>query len=88
MLLSRRMIQDAKNHKLETLVRHLDIQAEGTFHRALYDAEMAGKIWLAMLDRICARTELGSIPFDLTNKLCKANKTAVNSLLRSCTLSR
>ena len=88
MLLSRRMIQDAKNHKLETLVRHLDIQVDGTFHRALYDAEMAGKIWLAMLDRIRARTELASIPFDLANKLCKANKTAVNSLLRSCALSR
>lgn len=88
MLLSRRMLQDAKNHKLETLVRHLDIQAEGAFHRALYDAEMAGKIWLAMLERISAKTELVSIPFDLANKLCKANKTAVNSLLRSSSLSR
>lgn len=88
MLLSRRMLQDAKNHKLETLVRHLGIQTEGAFHRALYDAEMAGKIWLAMLGRIAERTELASIPFDLTNMLCKANKTAVNSLLRSCNVSR
>lgn len=84
MLLSRRMIQDAANHKLETLVRHLGIQTEGTFHRALYDAEMAGRIWLAMLERISARTERDSIPFDLVGKLCKANKTAVDSLLRAC----
>lgn len=88
MLLARRLIQDAMNHKLETLVRHLGIQAEGAFHRALYDAEMAGKIWLAMLERISVQTEIVSIPFDLTNKLCKANKAAVNSLLRSCALSR
>lgn len=88
MLLSRRMNQDAPNHKLETLVRHLGIQSVGTFHRALYDAEMAGRIWLAMLERISAQTELVSIPFDLTSKLCKANKTAVDTLLRSCVASR
>jgi len=87
MLLSRRLIQDAKNHKLETLVRHLNIEADGTFHRALYDAEMAGKVWLAMLERISVQTELASVPFDLANKLCKASKTKVNSLLQAYALS-
>lgn len=87
MLLSRRMNQDALNHKLENLVRHLKIEAEGTFHRALYDAEMAGKVWLAMLERISAQAELGKVPFDLVNKLCKASKTKAHSLLRSYALT-
>jgi DNA polymerase-3 subunit epsilon len=83
MLLSRRLIQDAANHKLETLIRHLNIEAEGAFHRALYDAEMAGKVWLAMLEQIAEQAELDAVPFDLANKLCKASKPKVNSLLQA-----
>ena len=87
MLLSRRMNQGAANHKLETLVRHLNLDVEGTFHRALYDAEMAGRVWLAMLDQIRAQTELVAVPFDLANQLCKATKGKVNSLLQAHALS-
>jgi len=82
MLLSRRVLQDAANHKLETLVRHLNIQADGAFHRALYDAEMAGKIWLAMLEQIAEQARLDAVPFDLADKLCKATKPKVKSLLQ------
>jgi DNA polymerase III subunit epsilon len=87
MLLSRRMLQDAQNHKLETLVRHLNIETNGTFHRALYDAEMAGKIWLAMLEQISEEAKLPAIPFELTDKLCKASKTKTRSLLQAYALS-
>jgi DNA polymerase-3 subunit epsilon len=83
MLLSRRMLQDAPNHKLESLVRHLKIETEGTFHRALYDAEMAGKIWLRLLDRIRDHANLAAVPFDLANKVCKASKTKVNTVLQA-----
>lgn len=88
MLLSRRILQDAANHKLETLVRHLNIEAEGSFHRALYDAEMAGRIWLAMLDRIAEQAELDAVPFDLAERLCKASKPSVGSLLKAYASSR
>lgn len=88
MLLSRRMVPDASNHKLETLVRHLKIQAEGSFHRALYDAEMAGRIWLAMLERICLQSQRDAIPFDLATKLCKANKASMDGLLHPDARSR
>ncbi|MEK7391791.1 MAG: 3'-5' exonuclease [Fibrobacterota bacterium] len=88
MLLSRRLLPQASNHKLETLVRHLNIEAEGAFHRALYDAEMAGKIWLAMLDRIAQQAEIDAVPFDLTDKICKATKTKVNALLQGYANSR
>jgi DNA polymerase-3 subunit epsilon len=82
MLLSRRMIQEAKNHKLETLIRHLKIETEGAFHRALYDAEMAGKLWLALLDQIAGQAKLAAVPFDLANRLCKASKGKVSSMLQ------
>jgi len=88
MLLSRRLIQDAANHKLETLVRHLNIEAEGAFHRALYDAEMAGKVWLAMLEQIAERAELDAVSFEMANKLCKASKAKVKALLEDYALSR
>lgn len=88
MLLARRLIQDAQNHKLETLVRHLNIPAEGAFHRALYDAEMAGKVWLAMLERIAMEAQLAAVPFDFANRLCKASKGKVGSLLKAECLSR
>ncbi len=83
MLLSRRLLHDAPNHKLETLVRHLHLETEGTFHRALYDAEMAGRVWLTLLQRVAACTELDAVPFDLLNKLCKAGKAKVPSLLEA-----
>jgi len=87
MLLSRRLIQDAKNHKLETLIRHLKIEAEGTFHRALYDAEMAGKLWLAMIDGVAEKTKLDTVPFDLANKLCKTSKSKVIPMLQAYAVS-
>jgi len=84
MLLSRRLNLEAKNHKLETLVRHLGIESDGTFHRALYDAEMAGKVWLSMLDQIAVQAELAVVPFELTDKLCKASKAKAGSLIQAC----
>ena len=84
MLLARRMLQNAQNHKLETLVRHLNIESDGRFHRALYDAEMAGLIWLAILDRISDQAGIPVVPFDLANRICKASKTKVNDLLKAC----
>lgn len=88
MLLSRRMNPDAINHKLETLVRHLGIESGGTFHRALYDAEMAGMVWLAMLERISSQTGIGPVSFDLANAMCKASKSKAAALLQAYALSR
>lgn len=87
MLLSRRVLQDAPNHKLESLVRHLNIESDGRFHRALYDAEMAGRIWLALLERISDQAGIPAVPFDLANRICKTSKTKVDEVLRSCAVS-
>jgi len=83
MLLSRRLMPEAPNHKLETLVRHLRIEADGSFHRALYDAEMAGKIWMALLERIAARTATAKVSFSFADTVCKVAKPKVDALLRA-----
>ena len=82
MLMSRRVYQDAPNHKLGTLIEYANISAEGGFHRALYDSEMTTKLWLAMLDNISEQYDIESIPFTLTQKLTKTPKHDVRKFLQ------
>ncbi|QIZ77149.1 PolC-type DNA polymerase III [Ferrimonas lipolytica] len=49
LLIGRRIYPNAPNHKLGTLVEYKGVQHDGVFHRALADAEMTAKLWLAML---------------------------------------
>jgi DNA polymerase-3 subunit epsilon len=81
LLLSRRLNQDALNHKLGTLINYKGITSNGGFHRALYDSQMTAKLWLAMLDDIQHRTELDNVPFSLIQKLTKTAKANVGKLL-------
>lgn len=81
LLLSRRLYQDAPNHKLGTLVRYKNIAADGNYHRALFDAEMTTQLWLAMLDDIQIKTGLSEVPFSLVKKLSKTPKAQIEKLL-------
>jgi len=69
MLAARRVYRDAPNHKLGTLVAYKEIPHNGTFHRALADAEMTAGLWLGMLRDITARHEFANIPFALMQEL-------------------
>ena len=82
MLMSRRIYQNAPNHRLGTLVDYADIPTDGAFHRALYDSEMTTKLWLAMLDNISEQYDIESIPFTLTQKLTKTPKHDVRKFLQ------
>ena len=82
MLMSRRIYQNAPNHKLGTLVKYANIPSDGAYHRALYDSEMTTKLWLAMLDNISEQVEIESIPFTLTQKLTKTPKQDVHKFLQ------
>ena len=81
MLMSRRIYQDAPNHKLGTLIDYANIPSDGDFHRALYDSEMTTKLWLAMLDKISEQVDIESIPFTLTQKLSKTPKQHMRRFL-------
>jgi len=81
LLLSRRLNQDAPNHKLATLVNYKNIRGNGSYHRALYDSEMTAQLWLSMLDDIKQRTNLEKVPFALVQKLMQTPKANVARLL-------
>ena len=83
MLLARRIYQDAPNHKLGTLVDYRNIQHEGVFHRALADAQMTAKLWLAMIEDIGEQYQCWDLPFSMLEKINKTPKKAVSKLLMS-----
>lgn len=81
LLVSRRIYQDAPNHKLGTLINYKNIAADGSFHRALFDAQMTTKLWLKLLDDIRERHDIEEIPFSLIKRLAKTPKAQVAKLL-------
>jgi len=81
LLVSRRIYQDAPNHKLGTLINYKNIAADGSFHRALFDAEMTAELWLIMLNDISERYGLESIPFSLIKRLTRTPKAQIGKLL-------
>jgi DNA polymerase-3 subunit epsilon len=88
LLVSRRIYQQAPNHKLGSLIAYKNIPSEGGFHRALYDSEMTAKLWMTMLHDISHLITLQDVPFTLTQKLAKTPKNGVNKLLQAQSLLR
>ena len=81
MLAARRAYPDAPNHKLRTLVRYCNIYTDGTFHRALADAEMTGHLWISMIDEVKDTYGISNVSFDLMRKLSKITKANVPAYL-------
>ncbi|MGL4368635.1 MAG: 3'-5' exonuclease, partial [Spirochaetota bacterium] len=69
MRVSRRLYQDAPDHKLATLVRFKNLQTTGVYHRALSDAEMTGSLWVRMISDIMKEYNFRSVPFELMQRL-------------------
>lgn len=81
MLAARRLYQDAPNHKLGTLVAYHRIPHDGTFHRALADADMTARLWLRMLDDLEAEYGIADVPFSLMQAITRTPKAGVDDLL-------
>ncbi|TRX57052.1 PolC-type DNA polymerase III [Thalassomonas sp. M1454] len=81
LLVSRRVYQDAPNHRLGTLVDYKNLSSEGNFHRALFDSQMTAKLWLKILEDLGEQYQLYDIPFAFITKLAKTPKNAVPKLL-------
>ncbi len=88
MLAARRLYPDAPNHKLGTLVAFHQLPNDGTFHRALADAQMTAHLWLVMLNDIRRIHRIDSIPFSLMQALSRVPKNAVPAFLRRLSVSR
>ncbi len=82
MLASRRLYPYSINHKLETILDHLNIKKTKQFHRALADAEMAAKLWIHMIRDVEKKCNYREISFHLMQKLCKINKRETHNFLR------
>ena len=81
MLASRRIYPDAPSHNLEALVRYTDIATDGTFHRALADAEMTARLWIGMINELKTAYRLRQVSFDLMQRLSKISKASAPAYL-------
>ena len=80
LLAARRLCTTAPNHRLGTLVEHLDLPSDGTFHRALADAEMTSALWLRLLDLLAERGPR-DVTFSDMVRLCQTNKADLSKLV-------
>lgn len=80
-LLARRLLPDAPNHQLGTLVRHLGLPATGRAHRALADAEMTAGLLHHMLALLRTRHGLHAPDHPLLMGLQTVAKAAVPAWL-------
>lgn len=87
MLAARRVYPDAPNHKLETLVRYRDLRTDGTFHRALADAEMTAQLWVRMAEDLRCRYGLPRVPFALLADLGQVPKARAADYLQRAAAS-
>ena len=81
MLAARRIYQNAPNHKLETLVRYKQLKTDGTYHRALADAEMTAHLWLRMIEDIKTVYGVKQVNFQLIRQLGKTPKKKAHDFL-------
>ncbi|KPJ97508.1 MAG: DNA polymerase III subunit alpha [Desulfobacterales bacterium SG8_35] len=81
MLAARRVYPNAPNHQLGTLVRYCGIPTDGTFHRALADAEMTGRLWIAMIDEIKDTFGLNRVDFDMMRELSRITRAKAPAYL-------
>lgn len=88
MLAARRVYPDAPNHKLGTLVQFNRLPSDGTFHRALADAQMTAHLWLGMLNDIRTGYRIERISFSLMCELARVSKASVPGFLRRWTAAR
>ncbi|WP_434634932.1 3'-5' exonuclease [Chromobacterium sp. CV08] len=81
-LLSRRLLPQAPDHKLGTLARWAGLPDTGRAHRALADAEMAAQLWLFLGDTLDRQFQLPGIDHALLCKLQKVAAAKVGPYLR------
>jgi len=81
MLAARRVYPQAPNHKLGTLVQYRDIPTDGTFHRALADAEMTAGLWVGMLNELRDRYALEAVSFPVMQALTRVSSAAVDDFM-------
>lgn len=83
LLASRRLFQQAPNHQLATLAEYKKLPTQGSYHRALADAEVTAHLWLSLLHELQERHDLPVPSFAFMTQLCKTPKHQLAKLLHS-----
>jgi DNA polymerase-3 subunit epsilon len=82
LLLSRRLLPQAPDHKLGTLTRWAKLPAAGRAHRALADAEMAANLLQHLVNTLEGQFALSAVEHRLLCKLQKVTAAKVKQYLR------
>lgn len=88
LLSARRLFLEAPSHSLGNLVNYLNLAGDGSFHRALFDAQMTAKLWLSILDKVHDQFHIKNIPFSLMQQISCTPKKQVNNLLQNYNLQQ
>jgi DNA polymerase-3 subunit epsilon len=75
MRIARRILSDAPNHKLGTLVGYAGIETDGVFHRALADAEKTAHLMLSMAARVRQLQGISLVDYSLMSSLQNAPRS-------------
>lgn len=87
LLLSRRLLPTAPDHKLGTLTRWAGLPVTGQAHRALADAEMAANLLQYLQATLRQKHGLAQVSHGLLCKLQKVTAAKVPQYLRELTVS-
>jgi DNA polymerase III subunit epsilon len=82
LLIARRVYPHISSHKLETLVRYKNLHSDGTFHRALADAEMTAYLWMAMIRDIKGLYGVAEVSLESLQKLSRISKAKAQAFFR------
>ena len=82
LLLARRLMPAAPNHKLGTLTAFADLPHTGQAHRAMADAEMAANLMTYLTEQLRQQHGLKALDHDLLCKLQKVPAAKINEHLK------
>ena len=83
MLVARRVLPEAPNHKLGTLVTYAGLPAGGRHHRALADAEMAAHLTLFLERTLVEQFRLGSVSYSLLQQIQRASRARISECIQA-----
>ena len=82
MLVARRVLPEAPNHKLGTLVTYAGLPVGGRHHRALADAEMAAHLTLFLERSLVERFRLGTVSYALLQRIQRVSRTRISECVQ------
>ena len=82
MLVARRVLPEAPNHKLGTLVTYAGLPVGGRHHRALADAEMAAHLTLFLERTLVEQFRLGAVSYALLQRIQRASRSRISECVQ------